>query len=111
MRVILEAFPFNVAWQKMAGELSRRGKCLPMPIIFSSASVGSSCRADFQSAGTGRLKTCPTRRKTMLGRRRFMQQAAFGAAVLGLPVAVAKRALAAEPEALPSRELLATDPE
>jgi isopenicillin-N epimerase len=47
----------------------------------------------------------------MLGRRRFMQQAALGAAVLGLPVAVAKRALAAEPEALPSRDLLATDPE
>jgi isopenicillin-N epimerase len=47
----------------------------------------------------------------MLGRRRFLQRAAIGAAALGLPVALATKVCAAESEALPSLKLLDADPE
>jgi len=47
----------------------------------------------------------------VFGRREFMQRAAVGAAILGLPMSVAERVLAEEAPALPSGKLLATDPD
>lgn len=47
----------------------------------------------------------------MLRRREFMQRAAIGAALLGIPLARAEQFLAQEAPPLPPRELYATDPE
>jgi isopenicillin-N epimerase len=47
----------------------------------------------------------------MLGRRAFMQRAAVGAAVFGLPMPLAERAFGEEAPALPSGKLLASDPD
>jgi isopenicillin-N epimerase len=47
----------------------------------------------------------------MLQRREFMQKAAIGAAVFGLPLVRAEQVFAQQAAPLPSRELFSTDPE
>jgi selenocysteine lyase/cysteine desulfurase len=47
----------------------------------------------------------------MLGRREFIQRAAVGAAIFGLPLAVAEQAFGQETPALPSAKLFTTDPD